>query len=1079
MARLSRVPLKIVQIVFLLSLLCKKVHKVGNSDFNVGVHGQVAELSCGRELSSVVPTRNQSTKRSAIITVGNYLKASAILCFTRDLLFVNVLILCGDIAQNPGPGAASRGVGLKVCHWNIQHLTDCKLEEIRVKLTNPNNGEEKPDILILTETFCSAKVPDSFYSTPGFHLHRKDRIGRSGGGILAFVNSSLQVKRREDLEATDLECLWLETCPFKSKRPLLIAGIYRPPSYKVADDKRLGKNIENAHLLNREIVILGDFNIDFLCAKKVQKHSLLKTMRNLNMSQLVHKITRPVSKTCLDHIWSSHPERLHSVRVMSSGISDHLPVIVTRKFIKCPKNNKDQHRTITYRDIKGLNKEQFVSSLHEAPWDCAFVFEDTNDVVDAWYNVFNDIIDEHLPLKQKRVKRKIQPKWFNTEILKGIKARDKLLNKARKSQTERDWNAFKRAKNTVTQLIRSTKQSYFKDKVTENKNNSRKLWNLIKCLSNDDKGAESGIKEIVENETNITDKQTIAEILNSFFVDQPKNLVAALGLSSLTVPSTVTSARQNISAFDLPNITQKRVVELLLSIPTHKATGGDGISAKILRIAAPAIAPSLTKLLNHGLSTQTFPTIWKIAKVTPVFKGNGSRNDKNNYRPISVLPILSKVLEKHICEHLCNFLRENDFFHPLQSGFRKSHSTETALIRLVDQLLFNLDNDKVTGLVFIDYKKAFDLIDHKLLLSKLKALGVGERSLPMFRDYMSGRRQFVNIDGYYSTQRALTLGVPQGSILGPILFLVFINDLPAALQHSVVDIYADDTTISYSTHYMAAPNDISNGLQTDIDEIMNWSADNKMILNESKTKSMLVTGKRLGKKQEQSTLQLYVNSTELEQVSSHKLLGVTIDSQLTFDQHVENLCTKLSQRIAVLRKIRRSLPLDQRKLYYNAMIKQTMLYASTVWTSCSAENLQRVFKLQKRAARVILNADTKANSVQLFRELDWVPFYHEANVNRLSMVYKRLSGDCPYYLSQMLIRNADINERSSRHGLLNLVCPRFKRESEGGRSFTVSTTRLWNTIPSTIRNKPSLVSFKKATFKFFKDTYKHLDHFTF
>ena len=161
------------------------------------------------------------------------------------------------------------------------------------------------------------------------------------------------------------------------------------------------------------------------------------------------------------------------------------------------------------------------------------------------------------------------------------------------------------------------------------------------------------------------------------------------------------------------------------------------------------------------------------------------------------------------------------------------------------------------------------------------------------------------------------------------------------------------------------------------------------------------------------------------------------------------------------------------------MIMQTMPYASTVWTSCSTENLQRVFKLQKHAARVILNADTKANSVQLFGELDWVPFLYEANVNRLSMVYKRLSGDCPSYLSQMLIRNADINERSSRHGLLNLVCPRFKRESEGGRSFTVSTTRLWNMIPSNIGNKPSLVSFKKAMLDYFKDTYKRLDHFTF
>ena len=237
------------------------------------------------------------------------------------------------------------------------------------------------------------------------------------------------------------------------------------------------------------------------------------------------------------------------------------------------------------------------------------MFENTNDVVDTWYNVFNDIIDEHLPLKQKRVKRNVQPKWFNSEILQEIKARDKLLSKARKSQAVRDWNAFKRAKNSVTQLIRSTKQSYFKDKVTENRINSRKLWNLIKCLSNDDKEAESGIKELVENETNISDKQSIAETLNSFFVDQQKKLVAALGLSSLNVISTTTTIRQGIGAFDLPRITQSRVVELLLSIPTHKATGDDGISAKILRIAAPAIAPSLTKLLNYCLSTQTFPTI--------------------------------------------------------------------------------------------------------------------------------------------------------------------------------------------------------------------------------------------------------------------------------------------------------------------------------------------------------------------------------------------------------------------------------------------------------------------------------------
>ena len=181
-------------------------------------------------------------------------------------------------------------------------------------------------------------------------------------------------------------------------------------------------------------------------------------------------------------------------------------------------------------------------------------------------------------------------------------------------------------------------------------------------------------------------------------------------------------------------------------------------------------------------------------------------------------------------------------FHHLQSGFRKSHSTETALIRLIDQLLLNLDNDKITGLVFIDYKKAFDLIDHQLLLSKLKVLGVNETFLPLFHDYLSGRSQYVTIDGCHSTKRSVKLSVPQGSILGPILFLVFINDLPEALQQCVADIYADDTTISHSAHYQVAPNAVSEGLQEDVVEVLNWSSSNKMLLNESKTKSMLVTG---------------------------------------------------------------------------------------------------------------------------------------------------------------------------------------------------------------------------------------------
>ena len=269
------------------------------------------------------------------------------------------------------------------------------------------------------------------------------------------------------------------------------------------------------------------------------------------------------------------------------------------------------------------------------------------------------------------------------------------------------------------------------------------------------------------------------------------------------------------------------------------------------------------------------------------------------------------------------FLSENNILHKFQSGFRKAFSTETASVRrLVDQLLFDLDKNNVSGIAFVDYKKAFDLIDHQLLLQKLKLLGIGEDYLPLFTSFLSDRKQYVNVNGCHSKTENVNFGVPQGSILGPVLFLIFINDLPTALKNSTADIYADDTTISYSDHYNISPQAISNGIQMDINELQNWSNKNRMTLNERKTKSMLITGKRLDKKLASLDLQIELNNTIIEQVDVFSLLRLKIDTKLTFDEHVDALCNKLSQRIGVLRKIKIFLPLEQRILYYNAMIQR-------------------------------------------------------------------------------------------------------------------------------------------------------------
>ena len=262
------------------------------------------------------------------------------------------------------------------------------------------------------------------------------------------------------------------------------------------------------------------------------------------------------------------------------------------------------------------------------------------------------------------------------------------------------------------------------------------------------------------------------------------------------------------------------------------------------------------------------------------------------------------MFERHIATSLCSHLKENNLLYGLQSGFRKSFSTETALIRLLDQLLFDLDENRVSGLVLVDYRKAFDLIDHSILIKILYSYGIRGQFLELFESYFSDRSQCVNVGGVKSTIRHIDYGVPQGSIQSK-LFIVFINDLPGQIERSVVDMYADDTTLSYAPDYSSAPQSIVVDLQKDITSLANWSRSNQLVMNEEKTKTMLVTGRRLQKKLDTFDLHLSMNGKNLEQVSSFKLLGLTFDDELSFDAHVEKLCTKLSQRIAVLSKIKR------------------------------------------------------------------------------------------------------------------------------------------------------------------------------
>ena len=467
--------------------------------------------------------------------------------------------------------------------------------------------------------------------------------------------------------------------------------------------------------------------------------------------------------------------------------------------------------------------------------------------------------------------------------------------------------------------------------------------------------------------------EPVAEMFNDYFTsiaNELKMLMPQQEFDISKLKSFVPLRKPDAVNFCIPPIVESFILQNLHSMKCSKAAGFDKISVRMLKIAAPVIVPSLAKLMNISISSTVFPQRWKTAKVTPIYK-SGDRTDTSNYRPISVLPALSKILERHVHVNLYNYFIQNKLLYSQQSGFRKYHNTETALIRIVDQLLRNLDENHVSGLLLIDYRKAFDIVDHEILMLKLGAYGLSASASRWFASYLERRRQGVSIDGKVSNWLEVPHGVPQGSILGPLLFIIYINDLPLHVLTDDVDLdlYADDTTIMTAAPIHSIQTDLENTLNRTWQDVETWANTNKLPLNQSKTKTLLITGKRLAKKISSEDTKLSVVTNEgitLEQVETAKLLGLELDSELSFSSHVDKLCRKLAQRIGVLNKIKSCLPVKQRILYYNALIRSLMSYVSVVWHTCSKQDLGKVFLLQKRAGRVILDAKPRTSSVTLF-----------------------------------------------------------------------------------------------------------------
>lgn len=940
--------------------------------------------------------------------------------------------------------------GVHIVNLNIRHLKP-KLDEIKIMLQQSNNI----DIFAACETFLDQTVDNETISINGYMLERKDRgesnqsIVQKGGGIVIYVNNNLQYDRRNDIETHDIESIWIEI-KLKNSKPFLVCSVYRPPSSTSVWFDSFSKEIEKAFSFSDEVYIMGDINIDFK-NNELQNSTWKHTIELHDLHQLIETPTRITarSETLIDHLYASNTDLVTDITVPEVAISDHYPICFTR----CTSKNqfkRHTHKTIQYRCYTKFNEELFHRDLSHAMDSFDVYLDNTNSNFENWSSRFMQIFNQHAPLRTKRVKRETQPEWHNDEIKQAMKRRD-FYHKAK------HWKEYKIWRNKIASLIRTSKKDFFTRSVEENKACSF-LWKHVKDLKNES-NETSLPQDLIIDDTKVDDSNDIANKLNYYFTSISERLTQEQNQQN--IPFDVTKLNEYISnkipnniSFSIPLMKYHELIAILTSLDVSKATGLDGITAKVLKSAAQVVCPTLLNIINISITTGVFPNSLKFAKILPIHKG-GSKSDPSNYRPIAILSILSKIIEKHVTKHLFGYMNKYNVLHKSQSGFRKNHSCNTALVNLVDRWLSNIDKGEINGAVFFDLRKAFDIVDHTILISKLAAYKFDQASLTWVQSYLTERKQCIVNGSIRSPMLSNNSGVPQGSVLGPVLFLLFVNDLPLFVNGTYLDLYADDATMHTSSK---ATTIVENKLQSGAQDFKHWCILHKMFVHTGKTSAMLIGSRN--KLANSETLQIYIDNELIKNVDTQKLLGITIDNTLNWESQINRVCQNITKKITLMKLLSKYIDQQGLKQYYKSYILPIFDYGCMVWGHCSATSLNRLLKLQKRAARIVLKVDIMTPSETMFRELNWLPFYKRVQYHEFILMYKTLNNLAPDYLSERFIKVSETHDRKLRSVENDLLNVPYSRTRYYDNAFSVAGAKLWNSLPNDIRQSPSLCSFK-------------------
>ena len=924
---------------------------------------------------------------------------------------------------------------IRIMHQNIQSLNSNNLN----LLSYIEHRNFDIDVIILTETWTTNT--ETYKELLGNYrfIYKKSK-NSIAGGIVIYIRENVKWEEINIVEQSDIyDTLTIKLKNRNKQNDIIIKAVYRHMNTNEDEfRKQLSQDIDNLRMKqkNKEIIIIGDMNIDL---KKIRykNQKYLYEIESKGFKQIVEDPTRITQNTAtlIDHVFIDNQLNFtYKIENIKVDYGDHNIQILTIEGIeKRVKYNKGFFRKRITKDME----EYYIEYMNNEIGNILEKYQNQDNMdIDEKFDMFLKIIevgnDIYFPKTEVLIK-KTRIKWFNKELRKLRKEKDRKYKQWKLTNTYIDQLIFQKTQSQFKKKLKEAENTYYK-KCIETQDSKGKWKTINKLIGKEEKGRDIEIKD---KEGNTLSQLEAANLFNSYFVGAGK-------VTDIEPKIDAQNPQQNnnktiVNTFMYKEINEINIEHIIHNLKENKATSDD-FSIYSIKLIKKPVAKVMSMIVNESMQKSKFPNSLKISTIVPIYK-TGDRNEVSNYRPISLTSIFHKIMEKVILEQLWDFVNKYNIINENQYGFRKGHSTTQAIISFVNNIYSKIRMNTVIGL-FLDLKKAYDSISHKLIIDKLCTYGIRGSVKDWICDYLADRYQVVKLRNIVSEKRNIERGVLQGSTLGCLLFCLYINDLVGIEEEGKdITIYADDTNVLV---WHKEENEAKIKINRELSKINKWLEGNEMALNVEKTKYVIFGNKEEIINRQES--KICIKEKEIEGINEINFLGIIIDSKLNFKGHIKKVANKLKMIIPYCYKIRDKLNERDKKMFYYAVIYPVITYGIEVYSNTVWNNIKILDYLHRKVIKILFVMGKRTPTKEIYMKLEILDLRHIIMLQLVKIGHKWANNKLPNKLKNMFYKQDQVSTRQNKN-----IYKRSLNTYKEQRVIDYRISRYWNVLPNAIK----------------------------